>query len=101
MEERFGCPLRRFHLYGGATPKTRGCNVADSDNIARQQIHDDSSPLSQHRTLDDLPFYLTVDEWRDLLRIGRSKAYELLRSGAVPHVRHGKIIRIPRSAVQV
>lgn len=39
--------------------------------------------------------WLTVDELAAYLRIGRTKAYEFVRSGRVPAVRFGSVWRIP------
>ena len=49
--------------------------------------------------LEDLPQFLTVEEWRTFMRIGRSSAYDLIRQGLVPVVRWGRTLRIPRGAV--
>lgn len=40
--------------------------------------------------------YLTVDEARRVLRTGRNKFYELVKSGRIPCFREGKKIIIPR-----
>lgn len=48
---------------------------------------------------DSLPGVLTVEEAADFLRIGRSAAYEGVKTGAIPHVRIGKLIRIPKAAL--
>ena len=62
----------------------------------------ENRPPSAHPADDSqLPYYLTVDEWAKIARLGRSKAYDAVRKGEVPHLRFGKIIRIPRSALQV
>lgn len=42
---------------------------------------------------------LTVDEMAELLRIGRSSAYELCRQKEFPVVRIGRNIRIPKRAL--
>lgn len=49
--------------------------------------------------LDDLPLVLTVDEVAKLLRFSRSKTYDAIRHGEIPHVRLGREIRIPRHAL--
>src|SRR5215207_2138834 len=41
--------------------------------------------------------FLTVREAAAVLRISKSKAYELVSSGEIPHVRFGKVVRIPKS----
>lgn len=47
----------------------------------------------------DLPLTLTVVEAATALRIGRSSAYNLVRSGRLRSIRCGKVIRIPREAI--
>jgi excisionase family DNA binding protein len=46
------------------------------------------------------PLLLTVEEAAALLRIGRNTAYELIAQGALPHVRLGRLIRVPRHSVE-
>ena len=48
----------------------------------------------------DLPLVLTVEEAAKVLRIGRSSAYEAARTGQLPTVRIGRILRVPRSAIE-
>ncbi len=48
---------------------------------------------------DNLPDVLTVVEAARFLRIGRSAAYEAVRTGEIPSQRIGKLIRIPRAAL--
>ena len=48
----------------------------------------------------DLPLMLTVEEAAELLRIGRSSAYEAARTGQLPTVRIGRILRVPRPAIE-
>jgi excisionase family DNA binding protein len=48
----------------------------------------------------DLPLVLTVEEAAKVLRIGRSSAYEAARTGQLPTVRIGRILRVPRSALE-
>lgn len=38
---------------------------------------------------------LTIDEAREILRVGRNVMYELIKTGGVPHIKIGKQIRIP------
>jgi excisionase family DNA binding protein len=42
------------------------------------------------------PILLTPDEVADMLRIGRSHAYNLLRSRAIPTVHLGRSLRVRR-----
>jgi excisionase family DNA binding protein len=39
-------------------------------------------------------------EVAEMLQLGRVMTYRLLKSGAIPSVRFGKAIRIPRAAVE-
>src|SRR5215475_7220737 len=44
-------------------------------------------PITPHTRIEDLPQFLTVEEWRTFMRIGRSSAYDLIRQGLVPVIR--------------
>jgi len=44
-----------------------------------------------------LPAVLTVEEAARVLRISRGSAYEAARTGALPTVRLGRTLRVPRS----
>lgn len=46
---------------------------------------------------NDLPPVLTPEDVQHYLHIGRTKAYQLVRSGALPAVRVGRQYRIPRA----
>ncbi len=50
-------------------------------------------------SMDSLPLLLTANEAGEVLRIGRSKIYELIRSGELKSIRIGKQIRVPRDAI--
>jgi excisionase family DNA binding protein len=56
--------------------------------------------ITPQTPLEDLPQFLTVEEWRTFMRIGRSSAYDLIRQGLVPAIRWGRTVRIPREAVR-
>ena len=47
-------------------------------------------------TLDNCPAILTVPEMAQVLRIGRNKAYQLVRDGDIPSIKLGRDIRIYR-----
>jgi excisionase family DNA binding protein len=49
---------------------------------------------------ESLPFYLTVEEFAERARIGRTLAYSLARTGQIQSVKFGRAIRIPRSALE-
>ena len=46
---------------------------------------------------DDL---ITIEEFQEILRIGRTTAYQLLNSGEIKAFRIGRFWKIPRAAVQ-
>jgi excisionase family DNA binding protein len=50
--------------------------------------------------MDDERTMLTVREAAKLLRIGRNLAYDLVARGEIPSVRLGRLIRVPRAALQ-
>lgn len=56
--------------------------------------------MSAPDNVTDLPLVLTVEEAARVLRIGRSSAYEAARTGELPTVRIGRILRVPRSAIE-
>lgn len=45
------------------------------------------------------PDALTPEQVRQMLGVGQRTAYRLLRTGAIPSVRMGRIYRIPKTAV--
>jgi excisionase family DNA binding protein len=49
--------------------------------------------------LTSLPILLTPDETFGVLRVGRTKGYELLRAGKIPSIRLGRQFRVPRDAL--
>ena len=61
--------------------------------------NDNSTSYSTITNFDNLPLALTVLEAGQVLRVGRSVTYELVRSGQLRSVRIGRSIRIPRDAL--
>jgi len=55
--------------------------------------------VSRHTRWAELPELLTVEEARVFLGLGRSTLYDLLRRGALPCVRYGRVIRVPKHAL--
>ena len=51
------------------------------------------------RTADTLPTMLTPSEFAEWFRVPESQIYRLCRLNKLPHVRLGRYVRIPRSAV--
>ena len=50
---------------------------------------------------DELPIYLTVEEYGEAVRVGRNTAYNMVRSGIVPSLRLGAQYRIPKEALRI
>jgi excisionase family DNA binding protein len=48
---------------------------------------------------EQLPEYLSPEEFREYLRLSRNTVYELLRRQKIPHLRFGRTIRIPKAAL--
>jgi excisionase family DNA binding protein len=59
-----------------------------------------TSPLERTLPFEQLPEFLTPDEFRSYMGLGRNTVYDLLRRNDVPHVRLGRAIRIPKTALQ-
>lgn len=47
---------------------------------------------------DKLALFLTVPEAARLMKVGKSKVYELCYQRIIPHLRLGRCVRIPRDA---
>jgi excisionase family DNA binding protein len=56
--------------------------------------------IGRKTRFEDLPDFLSVEETRRYFGLGRSTIYELLRRKELPHVRFGRVIRIPRVALE-
>lgn len=68
----------------------------------RQPIGEhDSIQITRTTPFAELPEYLSPDEFRAYIGIGRSAVYALLREGEITHVRFGRTIRIPKSALPI
>ncbi|MGH9421884.1 MAG: helix-turn-helix domain-containing protein, partial [Thermoanaerobaculia bacterium] len=62
--------------------------------------HSAARRTSGHVTPDPSQSLLTVEEAAAVLRIGRNMCYELIRQGQIPHVRLGRLIRVPRFGLE-
>lgn len=56
---------------------------------------DDREPASSR-----VPMLLTVRDVEAELQLGRTRTYELLRSGSIPVIRVGRAVRVPRDALR-
>jgi excisionase family DNA binding protein len=57
----------------------------------------DPEPMS---TPELRPMLLTVKDLEAELQLGRTRTYELVRSGKIPVLRIGRVVRIPREALR-
>ena len=56
--------------------------------------------ISRHTPFEDLPEFLTVDELSIYLGISRGLCYDLLRRGDLSSVKFGRLIRVPKAALE-
>lgn len=57
--------------------------------------------VTRYTPFDELPQFLSVEEFRMLVGIGRSTTYDLLRRGELRHIRFGRVVRIPKEALRL
>ncbi|MBC5825963.1 MAG: helix-turn-helix domain-containing protein [Candidatus Eremiobacteraeota bacterium] len=50
-------------------------------------------------TLDNAPDVLTVEQMSNILGIGRTAAYEVIRRGKIRTIRAGRLIKVPKLAL--
>jgi excisionase family DNA binding protein len=55
--------------------------------------------IDRRTPVAELPEFLSPEEFMHYMGISRSTVYDLLRRDEIPHVRLGRCIRIPKSAV--
>ena len=55
--------------------------------------------MDSYGSYEDIPVMMTVEEFGKLMRISRNSAYAFVRSGLVPTVKVGRLIRIYRGDV--
>lgn len=60
-----------------------------------------SSSIDRSVPFEELPEFLSPEEFRAYVGISRSTVYDLLRRDEIPHVKFGRCIRIPKSALRV
>ena len=74
------------------------CNPAQLSNSDTQSVRNNLQP-ARVTSLQDYPLVMTPAEAAHALGIGRNSIYTLLRSGQLNSIRIGKIIKIPRTAL--
>jgi excisionase family DNA binding protein len=60
----------------------------------------DSNPIGKAMLASHRPMLLTVRDVEAELQLGRTRTYELIRSGQIPVIRLGRSVRIPREALR-
>ena len=74
-------------------------DLARSANSRSPHTHPQSQ-VTRQTPFEELPQFLSVEEFRVFVGIGRSTVYDLLRRGEIPHTRFGRVVRIPKSALR-
>ena len=87
-------PLRS-HAHPGE-PAERPVGVAPAPRPQPVAPRVDGAEPASART----PMLLTVRDVEAELQLGRTRTYELLRSGSFPVIRVGRAVRVPRDALQ-
>jgi excisionase family DNA binding protein len=60
-----------------------------------------TGPIDRRTPYDELPEYLSPEQYQHYLGISRTTVYDLLRRQAIPHLVVGRLKRIPKSALCV
>lgn len=77
--------------------RTNGRNPALPDSLSR--VEEVTSMIEPRIRLEDAPDVLTVEQMSEVLGIGRSAAYQVVRRGKLRTVRAGRLIKIPKTAL--
>jgi excisionase family DNA binding protein len=69
--------------------------VREAPVFPHQSLLDRRTPVAELRE------FLSPEEFRAYVGIGRTAMYDLSRRGDIPHVKYGRSIRIPKVALTV
>jgi excisionase family DNA binding protein len=58
-----------------------------------------SKAVTPGTTYDTLPELMTPEEYASYMRVSMWSTYDNIRHGLIPVVRHGRLVRIPKSVV--
>jgi len=72
----------------------RGLSGSSDDDVSPHGV------INRRTPIEALPEFLSPEEFRAYMGIGRSTVYDLLRRDELPHVRFGRCIRIPKAVLQ-
>ena len=99
-EPRVGCEWR-----GAREP----CDVREQSDVRRKRDMHRKREVRAIRAISSIrmtcgttraPMLLTVRDVEAELQLGRTRTYELLRSGSIPVIRVGRALRVPRDALR-
>ena len=54
--------------------------------------------INRYTKPENLPEWLTPEEFRVYMDFGRTKVYEMIRTAEIPHKKFGRLLRIPKDA---
>lgn len=94
VQLRLGLKWQRFRREGKLPAANWPLRRAWSSLTER--LPKEVTSMHDYRSYDDLPLVITVDELQSVLRIGRSTAYELVKSGKIPSFRVHRQVRISK-----
>ena len=82
-------------------PSRRPASGPANDEVSRPLVPaSERDPDTSGRHAVHAPMLLTVRDVEAELQLGRTRTYELLRSGEVPVIRVGRVLRVPRDALR-
>jgi excisionase family DNA binding protein len=63
-------------------------------------VETSTAEFQEEQTVSSEPILLTVPDVQALTKLGRTKVFELIRTGQLPIVRIGRAVRIRRDALE-
>lgn len=83
----------------GSTAELAATLAQLATELAAQQRRTEADESKQRTRALPERILLTVEEAADQLRIGRTKAYALVKSGEIESVQIGRLRRVPKDAI--
>lgn len=87
-------PLRSHADPSEPSERPVGVALAPLPQPVAQRVDDGEAASSR------VPMLLTVRDVEAELQLGRTRTYELVRSGSLPVIRVGRAVRVPRDALR-
>jgi excisionase family DNA binding protein len=85
------------------TPRSatgHACNAAPANPPAEPEAAPQIDLVGRRTPSGQLPLLLTIRDVEAELQLGRTRTYELIRSGQLPVIRLGRAVRVPREALR-